>query len=151
MTSRHIAVDLGASGGRVALGTLEDGKLHVEILHRFPNGGVPVRGGLYWDILGLWREVLHGLKLAARQGEIASVGVNSWAVDYGLLDPQGNLLGQVHHYRSPRLNGVMERVRAQLSGERIYDATGIQFLPFNTLINSPPRCPETSGARADAC
>ncbi len=142
MTSRHLAIDLGASSGRVALGTLEDGKLHVEILHRFPNGGVPVRGQLYWDILGLWREVLHGLKLAAQHGEIASVGVNSWAVDYGLIDMHGDLLGQVHHYRSPRLSGVMERVRAQLSDERIYDATGIQFLPFNTLYQLAAEAPE---------
>lgn len=142
MISRHIAIDLGASSGRVALGTLEGGKLQVEILHRFPNGGVPVRGQLYWDILGLWREVLHGLKLASRHGQIASVGVNSWAVDYGLLDGRGDLLGQIHHYRSPRLSGVMERVRAQLSDERIYDATGIQFLPFNTLYQLAAEAPE---------
>ena len=70
VTSRHLAVDLGASSGRVALGTLEGGTLKVEILHRFPNGGVPVRGQLYWDILGLWRELLHGLKLASRYGEL---------------------------------------------------------------------------------
>lgn len=133
MTSRHIAIDLGASSGRVALGTLSGGKLHVEILHRFPNGGVPVRGQLYWNILGLWREVLHGLKLAARHGDIQSIGVNSWAVDYGLIDAEGDLLGAVHHYRSPRLDGVMERVRVKLTDEAIYNATGIQFLPFNTL------------------
>ncbi len=142
VTSRHIAIDLGASSGRVALGTLEGGQLHVEILHRFSNGGVPVRGQLYWDILGLWRGVLHGLKLAAQHGEIVSVGVNSWAVDYGLLDGRGDLLGQVHHYRSPRLSGVMEGVRARLSGERIYHATGIQFLPFNTLYQLAAEAPE---------
>ncbi len=143
MTSRHLAVDLGASSGRVALGTLEGGALKVEILHRFPNGGVPVRGQLYWDILGLWRELLHGLKLASRRGEVASIGVNSWAVDYGLIDGGGDLLGQVHHYRSPRLGGVMERVRAQLSDEAIYTATGIQFLPFNTLYQLAAEAPET--------
>ncbi|MFB9995426.1 rhamnulokinase family protein [Deinococcus oregonensis] len=142
MTSRHIAIDLGASSGRVALGTLEGGKLHVEIIHRFPNGGVPVRGRLYWDILGLWREVLHGLKLAAQHGEIVSVGVNSWAVDYGLLDEHGDLLNTVHHYRSARLNGVMERVRADLSDEAIYSATGIQFLPFNTLYQLAAERPD---------
>lgn len=140
--SRHIAIDLGASSGRVALGTLRDGQLAVEVLHRFPNGGIPVAGGLYWDILGLWREVLHGLKLASSHGDIASVGVNSWAVDYGLLDAQGELLGQVHHYRSARLNGVMERVRAQLSDEAIYQGTGIQFLPFNTLYQLASEHPE---------
>ncbi|WP_425148565.1 rhamnulokinase [Deinococcus sp.] len=140
--SRHIAVDLGASSGRVALGTLEGGQLQVDILHRFPNGGVKVRGQLYWDILGLWREVLHGLKLASQRGPVASVGVNSWAVDYGLLDHQGELLGQVQHYRSPRLGGVMERVRAELPAQVIYSATGIQFLPFNTLYQLAAQRPE---------
>ncbi|PNY79816.1 rhamnulokinase [Deinococcus koreensis] len=140
--SRHIAVDLGASGGRVALGTLRAGRLEVEILHRFPNGGVPVHGELYWDILGLWREVVHGLRLASTHGDIASVGVNSWAVDYGLLDARGELLGQVNHYRSARLGGVMERVREQLSDEAIYAATGIQFLGFNTLYQLAAEPPE---------
>ncbi len=100
---------------------------------RFPNAGVPVRGQLYWDVLGLWREVLHGLTLAAGHGPVASVGVNSWAVDYGLIDRDGELMGHVHHYRSPRLDGVMASVRARLSDRLIYDATGLQFLPFNTL------------------
>lgn len=131
--SRHVAIDLGASSGRVALGTVRDSKLAVEVLHRFPNGGIPVRGGLYWDILGLWREILHGLKLVGQRGAIASVGVDSWAVDYGLLDASGELLGYPHHYRSARLNGVMERTRAQLGDDAIYGGTGIQFLPFNTL------------------
>ncbi|MFC5847212.1 rhamnulokinase [Deinococcus petrolearius] len=140
--SRHLAIDLGASSGRVALGTLEGGRLSVEILHRFPNGGVPVRGGLYWDVLGLWREVLHGLRLAATRGGVASVGVNSWAVDYGLLDGRGELLGAVNHYRSPRLNGVMERVQGELGAGHIYEATGIQFLPFNTLYQLAAEPPE---------
>ena len=143
MTSRHIAIDLGASSGRVALGTLSEGQLTVDILHRFPNSGVPVRGLLYWDMLGLWREILHGLKLAAGHGDIQSVGVNSWAVDYGLIDGRGDLLRQVHHYRSLRLDGVMERVRAQLTDEAVYSATGIQFLPFNTLYQLAAESPET--------
>lgn len=140
--SRHVAVDLGASSGRVALGTVQGGRLSVEILHRFPNGGVPVRGGLYWDVLGLWREILHGLRLASGRGPVASVGVNSWAVDYGLLDDGGELLGGVHHYRSARLGGVMERVRARLGDGTIYGATGIQFLPFNTLYQLAAEPPE---------
>ncbi|WP_309570331.1 rhamnulokinase family protein [Deinococcus sp.] len=140
--TRHVAIDLGASSGRVALGTVQNGKLEVEVLHRFPNGGVPVGGGLQWDILGLWREVLYGLKLAGQRGEVASVGVNSWAVDYGLLDAHGDLLGGVHHYRSPRLDGVMERVRAELGDDAISGATGIQFLPFNTLYQLAAERPE---------
>ena len=126
----------------MALGTFQGGKLHVEVLHRFPNGGVPVRGELYWDVLGLWREVLHGLKLASGHGPVASVGVNSWAVDYALLDGAGELLGNVHHYRSARLDGVMGRVRARLSDQLIYAATGIQFLPFNTLYQLAAERPE---------
>ncbi|GBF06179.1 rhamnulokinase, rhaB [Deinococcus aerius] len=129
---RHVAIDLGASGGRVALGTIQDGRLAVEVLHRFPNGGVLVRGGLYWDVLGLWREILHGLRLAAGHGPIHSVGVDSWAVDYALLDEHDLLLDGVHHYRDRRTDGVMEAVTARVGREVIYGATGIQFLPFNT-------------------
>ena len=131
-TARHVAIDLGASGGRVALGTLQDGKLAVEVLHRFPNGGVPVRGGLYWDVLGLWREILHGLRLAAQHGPVASVGVDSWAVDYALLDEHDLLLDGVHHYRDRRTDGVMEDLLKRLPRDAVYEATGIQFLPFNT-------------------
>lgn len=129
---RHVAIDLGASGGRVALGTLREGALHVEVLHRFPNGGVPVQGGLYWDVLGLWKEILHGLRLAAQHGAVESVGVDSWAVDYALIDEHGLLLDGVHHYRDVRTEGVMEQTRRRLSREALYDRTGIQFLPFNT-------------------
>ncbi|UBV44229.1 rhamnulokinase (plasmid) [Deinococcus taeanensis] len=129
---RHVAVDLGASSGRVALGTVHGGTLRVEVLHRFENGGVPVQGGLYWDVLGLWREILRGLRLAAQHGPVDSVGVDAWAVDYALLDEHGQLLGGVHHYRDARTDGVMDAVTARLGREAIYDATGIQFLPFNT-------------------
>jgi rhamnulokinase len=100
----HIAIDLGASGGRVGLGWLESSKLEVEIVHRFWNGVTPLQGGLYWDVLGLWREILQGLKLAsARANElnlkISSVGVDSWAVDFALLDEYGLMLDGVRGYR----------------------------------------------------
>ena len=131
--SRHVAVDLGASSGRVALGTLTGGRLEVEVLHRFPNGGIPAEGGLYWDLLGLWKEILHGLRLASAHGPIESVGVNSWAVDYALLDENGLTVGGVHHYRDARTDGVMEATVQRLSREAIYGHTGIQFLPFNTV------------------
>lgn len=134
--SRHLAIDLGASSGRVALGTVRDGRLDVEVLHRFPNGGVPLPNaegsGLYWDVLGLWREVLAGLTLAARRGPVASVGVTSWAVDYALLDGNGRLLDGVHHYRDPRTDGVMAEFLGRVPRAEVYAHTGIQFLPFNT-------------------
>ncbi len=130
--TRHVAIDLGASSGRVALGTVADGHLEVEVLHRFPNGGIPAEGGLYWDVLGLWREVLHGLRLAAQRGRVQSVGVNSWAVDYALLDEDGLMVGGMHHYRDPRTDGVMEETFRRVPMETVYGHTGIQFLPFNT-------------------
>jgi rhamnulokinase len=130
---RMVAIDLGASSGRVALGTLHGGRVRVEVLHRFPNVPVKVHGRLYWDVLYLWQETLRGMKLAAARGPIASIGVDSWAVDYALLDQGGHLLDGVRCYRDRRTNGVMEEAFRTLSAEAIYRRTGIQFLPFNTL------------------
>ncbi len=147
-SSLHVAIDLGASGGRVALGWLEaraveNAKLEVEILHRFPNGAVPIRGALHWDIVGLWREILHGLRLAAARGRelgkpVSSIGVDSWAVDFALLIEGDEILGGVRSYRDPRTDGVMDKLLetnslAKLSRAEVYGMTGLQFLPFNTL------------------
>lgn len=149
-----ITVDLGASGGRVALGWLEDGKLELDILHRFANGPVSVptaRGErLYWDILSLWQNILHGLKLCAQRARalnrtVSSVGVDSWAVDYALLDKNGFLLDGVHHYRSSRLEGVMEGVLEGGSRKMLFEYTGLQFLPFNTLYQLLAQHQEQSG------
>lgn len=137
-TTAHIAIDLGASGGRVGLGWLENGKLEIEVVHRFWNGVTPLSGGLYWDVLGLWREILQGLKLASarakeRNLKVSSVGVDSWAVDFALLDEYGLLLDGVRGYRDARTNGVMQKSFETLSRESLFEATGLQFLPFNTL------------------
>ncbi len=134
----HIAIDLGASGGRVGLGKLEHNKLEVEIVHRFWNGVTPLQGGLYWDVLALWREILQGLKLASARAQernlkISSVGVDSWAVDYALLDGYSLMLDGVHGYRDARTNGVMEEAFNIVSRASLFEATGLQFLPFNTL------------------
>ncbi len=128
-----IAVDLGASSGRVARGTLQGGKLHLEVLHRFPNGPVNVAGRLYWDVLALWQEILAGLRLASKTGPVDSLGVDSWAVDFALLDGGGHLLDGVRCYRDPRTDGLMELAAAQLSPSELYRRTGSQFLSFNTL------------------
>jgi len=137
MPSYHLAVDLGASGGRVALGTVQDGRLEVEVLHRFPNGPIqlPVGEGigLYWDVLGLWREILQGLRLAAAKGPIASVGVDSWGVDFALLDERGYVLEGLRHYRDPRTEKPFEQAFRALSKDQIYQHTGLQFMPINTL------------------
>jgi rhamnulokinase len=138
VNSFHIAIDLGASGGRVALGWLEHDKLEVEILHRFWNGGTPIGQSLYWDVIALWREIRAGLSLASTRakefgGQISSIGVDSWAVDYALLDEFNTLIDGVHCYRDPRTDGVMNQVLGEHSREEIFKITGLQFLPFNTL------------------
>ncbi len=134
----HIAIDLGASGGRVALGFLEHRKLEIEIVHRFWNGVTPLQGNLYWDMIGLWREILQGLKLASSRAsevglKISSIGVDSWAVDFALLDEYGLLLDGVHGYRDARTNGVMEKSFETVSRASLFEVTGLQFLEFNTL------------------
>jgi rhamnulokinase len=123
------AVDLGASSGRVMTGHLGAG-LELTEVRRFVNRPVRVAGTLYWDILGLYGNVLDGLRAA---GPVASIGIDSWAVDYGLLDHDGTLLGNPVHYRDSRTAGVMERLRADLGDAYLYDVTGLQFLPFNTI------------------
>jgi rhamnulokinase len=135
----HVAIDLGASGGRVALGWLEDNKLEVTVLHRFWNGSTPIRGALYWDVVFLWREIRTGLSLAASRakelgGVVSSIGVDSWAVDYGLLDEFDTLIDGVRCYRDSRTDGVMHHVLETHLREEIFNITGLQFLPFNTLF-----------------
>ncbi|GAA0469853.1 rhamnulokinase [Actinoplanes capillaceus] len=124
MSSPFAAVDLGASSGRVVVGRFGDGGLGLDVVHRFPNEPVRVGGTLHWDILSLYRGVLDGLKAA---GPVGSIGIDSWAVDYGLLDADGALLGNPVHYRDSRTDGVAERVR------ELYDVCGLQRLPFNTV------------------
>ncbi|MBA9004918.1 rhamnulokinase [Thermomonospora cellulosilytica] len=125
------AVDLGASSGRVMAARVGDGALELTEVRRFPNRPVRAAGTLHWNILGLYGEILDGLK-AAGPG-LTSIGIDSWAVDYGLLDRSGALLGNPVHYRDGRTDGVMERVRAELGDAYLYDVAGLQFLPFNTV------------------
>ncbi|MEC3978681.1 rhamnulokinase [Amycolatopsis sp. H20-H5] len=129
------AVDLGASSGRVMLGEVGEGTLKLTEAYRFPNRPVLVNGTLYWDILGLYRGVLDGLRAAAAvHGRLDGVGVDSWAVDYGLLGEHGSLLGNPVHYRDQRTARGVERVLAKTTAEQLYAATGTQFQPFNTLF-----------------
>ncbi|WP_431995923.1 rhamnulokinase [Streptomyces griseoflavus] len=126
----YAAVDLGASSGRVMVGRVGRGSLELTEAHRFPNRPVRVPEGLRWDVLGLYAGVLDGLRAA---GAVDSVGVDSWAVDYGLLDADGALLGNPVHYRDSRTDGVAEKVWAMVPPEELYAATGLQYAPFNTL------------------
>ncbi|WP_324651514.1 rhamnulokinase [Georgenia sp. H159] len=134
-----MAVDLGASSGRVMVGRLSDGRLEASEVARFPNGPVAVPAGeretLHWDVLRLYDEVVAGLRAAAREhGPLASVGIDSWAVDYGLLDADGALLGNPVHYRDARTEGVPEQVFAHLPAPWLYARNGLQVLPFNTVF-----------------
>ncbi|MFI1414154.1 rhamnulokinase family protein [Streptomyces sp. NPDC020707] len=129
MTS-YAAVDLGASSGRVMVGRVGPDSLELTEAHRFPNRPVRTPEGLRWDILSLYAGVLDGLRAA---GPVDSVGIDSWAVDYGLLDADGALLGNPVHYRDTRTQGVAEKVWATVPAAELYAATGLQYAPFNTL------------------
>ena len=127
------AVDLGASGGRVMAGRAGPGLLELHEVHRFPNVPVTVLGTLHWDILRLYRGVLDGIRSAARTFDLASVGIDSWGVDYGLIDEAGALLGNPVHYRDGRTEGVAEQVLARVGASELYAVTGVQQLAFNTI------------------
>ena len=130
----YAAVDLGASSGRVMVARVGRSRLELEEVHRFGNQPVRLPDGLHWDVLRLYREVLHGLRAAAGRAEgISSVGVDGWGVDYGLLDASGALLGNPYHYRDARTDGVAGKVHAAIPFEKLYELTGLQFLPFNTV------------------
>ncbi|MDQ0688044.1 rhamnulokinase [Streptomyces achromogenes] len=126
----YAAVDLGASSGRVMVGRVGPDTLELTEAHRFANRPVRLPEGLRWDVLSLYAGVLDGLRAA---GRVDSVGIDSWAVDYGLLDADGALLGNPVHYRDARTEGVAEKVWASMPAAELYAATGLQYAPFNTL------------------
>lgn len=127
----YAAVDLGASSGRVMAGRVGPDSLELTEAHRFPNRPVRTPDGLRWDILALYAGVLDGLRAAGPA--LDSVGIDSWAVDYGLLDADGALLGNPVHYRDARTEGVAEKVWATVPARELYASTGLQYAPFNTL------------------
>jgi rhamnulokinase len=140
MGTAYIAIDLGAESGRVMIGVLADDRLRLEEVHRFNHEPLWYPTGLHWDITGIWREIVAGLRKAAEWAKLngvrlASVGVDTWGVDWALIDKAGELVGLPHAYRDPRNPAAYERVLAQLGKERIYTTTGIQFMPLNTLYS----------------
>lgn len=130
---RVAAVDLGATSGRVMSGRISGERVEINEMHRFPNGAVRVRGSLFWDVLGIHREVLRGIGEVARTGPLHGIGIDSWAIDHGLLDRDGQLLGQVFSHRDARVDGIADKVVAEVGAAALYGTTGIQQLPFNTL------------------
>jgi rhamnulokinase len=129
------AVDLGAQSGRVAVGRFDGKRLGVTEVHRFPNVPVRTRGTLNWDILRLYQDVLDGLGAAAREaGHVDSVAVDSWAVDFALIDSKGRLLQNPVHYRDARRARAMDGVLTRVPARELYDRTGIQLMPINTVF-----------------
>ncbi|MHC4316774.1 MAG: rhamnulokinase, partial [Planctomycetota bacterium] len=131
----YIAVDLGAESGRVMLGTVSADKLTLEEVHRFGNGPVEENGTLRWDFGGLLSEIKTGIVKAVKQAraDIAGIGVDSWGVDFGLLDAKGKLIESPYHYRDSRTNEMLDKAFELMSKREIYENTGIQFMQLNSL------------------
>ncbi|MHB1037395.1 MAG: rhamnulokinase [Pirellulales bacterium] len=131
----YLAVDIGASSGRHVAGLFDGKRLRLEEVYRFENGPVQLNGSLYWNLLGQWQDVRQGLRAAGARyaGQVASVGVDTWGVDFGLLGRGGELLGNPSHYRDKRTDGMPGKAFPIVSREEIFAETGLQFMPFNTL------------------
>jgi rhamnulokinase len=127
------AVDLGASSGRVMRAVFDGRRLSLAEAHRFPNGPVRVLGSQHWDVLRLFTEIKHGLALAARPAGLDGIGLDTWGLDFALLDRDDRLVGSPFHYRDSRTDGVPERAFQIVPREEIFERTGIQFMPINTL------------------
>lgn len=139
VTGTYLGVDLGASSGRVmAAWQDEAGRIALEEVRRFENNPVRCGESLVWDFEGLMTEILAGLKdgisrAQAAGREVVNIGVDSWAVDFGLVDKDGKLVGPVYHYRDSRTEGHMDKVFERVQKAEVFQHSGIQFLPFNTL------------------
>jgi rhamnulokinase len=133
MSAGYLAVDLGAESGRVVLGRFDGGHVSLEEIHRFPNLPVRLPDGLHWDVLRILHEIKEGLAKAVGGEEIEGVGVDSWGVDFGLLDRDGALVSNPYHHRDSRTEGMVDEALRLASRKEIYGTTGIQFLPINTL------------------
>lgn len=131
---RGFAVDLGASNGRTVLGEFDGTKMTLSKVSRFTNAPVNLGGTLYWNFPGLYHEVVAGLRQSCSQGQSpVTMGIDSWAVDFGLLDAYGELMGNPRHYRDHHNDGMLDKVFARISPETIYKQTGIQLIQINTI------------------
>jgi len=134
--AKYLAIDLGAESGRIIVVTVAADRLNLDEVYRFANGTVQVGDSLHWDVLRLWQEIKTGLRKAAAEhgGEIRSLAVDTWGIDFALLDRHGALVGNPHAYRDPRTNGMMEAAIEKLGRWEIYrQSGGIQFMAINTL------------------
>lgn len=134
MAKRVLAFDFGASSGRAIIGTLDNGKITLNEVHRFSNDPVTVNGTFYWDVLRLFHEIKQGLLKAKQAGGFDSIGIDTWGVDFGLLDKDGVLLENPVHYRDKRNIGMVEKAAKYIGKDEMYKLTGIQFMDFNTAF-----------------
>lgn len=134
-SAKFLAIDLGAESGRGVVGLLQEGRLHLEEVHRFPNGPVRVLNSLHWDVLRLFSELKSALGrcIHVYGPDLQSMGVDTWGVDFGLLGRGDVLLGNPYHYRDRRTDGMMEEAFRRVPREEIFERTGIQFMKLNTL------------------
>jgi len=128
------AVDLGASEGKVMLGSFDGAKVALQELYRFPNGPLQEKNSIYWDVARLFEEVKRGLGMAGRLASLDSIGLDAWGNDFCLLSRNGSLLENPHSYRDPRTDGVMQKAFDVMSRTDIYQRTGVQFMQHNTLF-----------------
>lgn len=131
---RVLAFDFGASSGRAIIGVFDGEKITLEEVHRFSNDPVDVRGTIYWDVLRLFHEIKQGIIKAKAAGGFDSIGVDTWGVDFGLIDEFGYLLENPVHYRDKRTVGILEEAFKRMPREELYDITGIQFMELNTVF-----------------
>ncbi len=131
----YLAVDLGAESGRVVAGLFDGQRVRLEELHRFSNGAVQIGGTLRWDVLRLWADIQNGLSAAAAKfgSAIASIGVDTWGVDYVLMTKTNEMLGAPWHYRDARSQGMLNHALTKVPRGDIFAATGLQFMEINTL------------------
>jgi rhamnulokinase len=134
-SKKILAFDLGAESGRALVGAFDGERLALEVVHRFPNGPVQTLDTLHWDVLRLWSEMVGALRKAgAEHGELASLGVDTWGVDFALLGRGGTLLGNPRHYRDPHTEDIMDAAFAVVPRDEVFRRTGIQFMRFNSLF-----------------
>ncbi|MDR3573808.1 MAG: rhamnulokinase [Anaerolineaceae bacterium] len=131
----YLAIDLGAESGRTMLGVLDEKGLSLSEISRFSNGPVRLPDGLHWDVLKLWGDIKAGMRMAAAQhpADIQSIGMDTWGVDFALLDRHGSLISNPYHYRDGRTDGMMAEAFQRMPREQLFELTGIQFMQINTL------------------
>ncbi len=134
MSKRVLAFDFGASSGRAILATYDGSRIRMEEIHRFTNDPVTVCGVFHWDVLRLFHEIKQGITKAVHAGGFDAIGIDTWGVDFGLIDKKGRLINNPVHYRDTRTVGMMEKVFETIPKDELYGRTGIQFAAFNTIF-----------------